>query len=60
MYELLDVHSHLEPTILNDFANIKAYHARIQELPTVAAYIKSEKFLAKPLNAQMAVWGGNK
>ena len=57
VYELLDVHSHLEPTILNDFPNLKAYHARIQELPTLAAYMKSDKFLAKPLNAAMAAWG---
>ena len=58
VYELLDIHSHLEPSILEDFPNLKAYHARIQELPTVAAYMKSDKFLAKPLNGPMAAWGG--
>lgn len=60
VYELLDVHSALEPTILKDFPNLKAFHARVQALPAVAAYMKSDKFLAKPLNGPMAAWGENK
>ena len=58
VYEHLDNHSHLEPSILEDFPNLKAYHARIKVIPTVAAYMKSDKFLAKPLNGPMAAWGG--
>ena len=57
MYELLDIHSILEPTILDEVANLKAYHDRIAELPTVAAYMKSEKFLKGPLNAPIAAFG---
>ena len=59
MYEILDTNSCLEPTVLNDFANLKDYHARIQGLPPVAAYIKSDKFIPKPINGPMAKWGGN-
>ena len=58
MFELMDVHSILEPSILNDFPNLKAYHARIQALPKIAAYMKSSKFIAWPLNAPFAFFGG--
>ena len=57
MYEILDINSSLESSVLEDFPNLKAYHARIQALPTVAAYINSDKFLAKPFNGAMAKWG---
>lgn len=56
-YELLDVHSILEPTILADFPNLKAYHDRIEQLPTMAAYMKSDKFIKAPLNGPMGAFG---
>lgn len=59
MYELLDINSHLESTVLDDFQNLKAFHARVQELSAVSAYINSDKFLAKPFNGKRAAWGGN-
>lgn len=59
MYELLDINSCLEPSVLDDFENLKAFHARVHQLPTVAAYINSDKFLAKPFNGKRAAWGGN-
>ena len=59
LYEILDANSCLEPTVLADFPSLKNFHARIQALPAVAAYIKSDKFLPKPFNGAMAKWGGN-
>ena len=47
------------PSILDDFPNLKAYHARIKSLPSIASYIKSSKFIAWPLNAPWAYFGGD-
>ena len=58
MYELMDINSHLEPTILDDVPSLKAYHDRIKNLPAIAAYMKSDRFLAYPLNAPFAAFGG--
>jgi len=30
MYELLDINSHLEPTILDDVPSLRAFHSRIE------------------------------
>ena len=57
MYDLLDIHSKFEPTILDEVANLKAYHDRIERLPTVAAYMKSDKFIKAPLNGPFAAFG---
>ena len=57
MYELLDVHLIMEPTILDEVANLKAYHNRIEQLPTVAAYMKSDKFIKSPLTGPIAAFG---
>ena len=59
MYEILDVNSTFEATLLDDLelSNLKDFHARIQSLPTLAAYMKSDKFLAGPLNGATALWG---
>ena len=57
MYELLDINCLLEPNVLNDFPTLKDYHARIESLPPLAAYMKSDKFLAGPLNGATALWG---
>lgn len=59
MYELLDQNSHLEPTVLDESPNLKAFHARVQGLEQIAAYMKSDKFLARPLNGPMASFVGN-
>ena len=53
MYELFDIHSILVPGLLDDFPNLKAYHARIQENDKISAYIKSDKFVHQ-LNGSMA------
>lgn len=58
MYELLDQHNHLEPSVLNDNANLKEFHARIKGLENVAAYLKSDKCIVYPLNGITAAFGG--
>ena len=58
MYELLDVHSKFEPTLLDEVANLKAYHDRIEKLPALAAYMKSANFIKSPINGPMAQWVG--
>ena len=54
LYELLDQHAHLEPTLVNEHSNLKAFHARIEGLERIAAYMKSDQFLAHPINGPMA------
>ncbi len=59
MYELLDQNTILEPTALDEFPNLKAFHARVQQLDQIAAYMKSDKFLARPVNGPMASFANN-
>lgn len=58
MYELLDIHCLMAPNLLDEVPNLKAFHARVQGLDKVAAYIKSDKFIPYPLNGPMAAYGG--
>jgi len=58
MYEILDGHSMLEPKALDEFKNLQAYLERFRALENISAYMKSEKFLAYPLNGPMASFGG--
>ncbi len=58
LYEILDVHLIMEPKALEGLDNLVAYHQRIASLEKVAAYIKSDKFIASPLNGPMANFGG--
>jgi len=53
MYESFDAQCILVPGLLDDFPNLKAYHARIQENDKISAYIKSERFVHK-LNTSMS------
>ena len=59
MYEILDVNSTLEPNLLSELSNLKDFHARMQSLPTLAAFMKSDKFMARPLTGPMAHWGSD-
>ena len=49
---------HLNPK--NHLDNIKAFKKRFAELPRIAAYISSDKFMRGPCNNKMASWGGDK
>ncbi|XP_066267337.1 glutathione S-transferase Mu 1-like [Branchiostoma lanceolatum] len=56
-YELLDQHRILEPTLLDDFQNLKDFLARFEALPKIAAYMKSDRFMSHPINNKMAKFG---
>lgn len=58
VYEWLDVNRLFYPELLNGVDNLQAFQKRIESLPNVAAYIKSDKFIKWPLNGVMAQWGG--
>jgi len=45
-WDLLQVYQKFEPTALQTFPNLKAYFERVQTLPKVEAYLKSDKFKA--------------
>jgi len=56
-YEMLDQHKQLAPDCLSKFPNLVAYCQRFEELPKIAAYMKSDKFMKAPLNNKMAKFG---
>lgn len=58
MYELLDQHSTLFPTVLDEFPNLKEFKDRVAGLEKVAAYLKSDKCIKYPFNGPTAAWGG--
>jgi glutathione S-transferase len=58
VYELLDHNSQLIPGILDEFPNLKEFHARIGGLEKVAAYLSSDKCIKNPFNGPIgAFWG---
>jgi glutathione S-transferase len=54
----LDQNSEFIPGLLDEFPNLKEFHARIGGLEKVAAYLSSDKCIKYPLNGPMAQWGG--
>ncbi|XP_077546183.1 glutathione S-transferase class-mu 26 kDa isozyme 47-like [Haemaphysalis longicornis] len=56
-YEMLDQHLLLDPNCLKEFPNLKAFVDRIEALPRIAAYMKSDKYMKWPLNGDMASFG---
>jgi glutathione S-transferase len=57
MYELLDQHRILEPDCLKSYANLIALLERFEKLPKIEAYMKSKRFMKKPINNKMAKFG---
>ncbi|KAG8189007.1 hypothetical protein JTE90_019017 [Oedothorax gibbosus] len=55
-YEALDVHRLLSPECLDAYDNLKSFMDRFEALPTIAKYMKSDKFLKYPVNGDMAVF----
>ncbi|CAH3192690.1 unnamed protein product [Porites evermanni] len=54
LFEVLDEHLLFEASLLDAHVNLKEYRSRIEELTSIAAYRKSEKFKAHPINNKMA------
>ncbi|PFX29291.1 glutathione S-transferase Mu 3-like isoform X1 [Stylophora pistillata] len=54
LYEIMDEHQIFDSTLLEPHENLKDFLKRIEELPTIAAYLKSDRFKARPINNKMA------
>jgi len=59
VYEMLDQHKIFSPTCLDPFPNLQQFTERIEALPSIAAYMQSDKFMKKPLNNTRAKFGGD-
>ena len=57
MYEMFWAHSKLAPDTMKKFPELLSFMARIEALPRISEYVKSEKFLLTPLNNKMAGFG---
>lgn len=58
IYEALDQHKLLAPECLNSFKNLQDFVARVEALPNVSSYLKSDKNIKWPLNGPSAIFGG--
>ncbi|XP_014690648.1 glutathione S-transferase Mu 1 isoform X2 [Equus asinus] len=56
-YDILDYLRTFEPKCLDAFPNLKDFIARFEGLKKISAYMKSSRFLPKPLFLKTAVWG---
>ncbi|XP_006899379.1 PREDICTED: glutathione S-transferase Mu 1-like isoform X2 [Elephantulus edwardii] len=57
VYDVLDVNRIFEPKCLDAFPNLKDFMARFERLDKIAAYMKSSRYLPRPLFGKPAVWG---
>ena len=57
LYEMLDQHKQLKPDCLKEFSNLEAFCARFEKLAAIEKYMKSDRFMAAPLNNKMASFG---
>ncbi|RWS15789.1 glutathione S-transferase Mu 1-like protein, partial [Dinothrombium tinctorium] len=56
-YELFDVHNYLLPNYLDEYPNLKQFVKRVESLPTIEKYMKSDRFIKYPLNNDQAQFG---
>ncbi|KAF7484875.1 Hypothetical predicted protein [Marmota monax] len=56
-YDLLDLHRIFHPKCLDEFSNLKDFVSRFEGLKKISAYMKSSRFLPKPLYTKVATWG---
>eukprot|EP01103_Thecamoeba_quadrilineata_P020211 TRINITY_DN8555_c0_g1_i1.p1 TRINITY_DN8555_c0_g1~~TRINITY_DN8555_c0_g1_i1.p1 ORF type:complete len:221 (-),score=30.92 TRINITY_DN8555_c0_g1_i1:45-707(-) len=57
-YELLDQVRIIFPGSLDKYTVLQDYLNRFEKLPTIAAYLKSDRYMAAPINNKMAKLGG--
>eukprot|EP01087_Luapelamoeba_hula_P004697 TRINITY_DN14634_c1_g1_i1.p1 TRINITY_DN14634_c1_g1~~TRINITY_DN14634_c1_g1_i1.p1 ORF type:complete len:224 (+),score=43.13 TRINITY_DN14634_c1_g1_i1:67-738(+) len=53
-YEMVAQHKFVDPTIFSDSPKISEYANRFEALPTIAAYMKEDRFLHHPCNNKVA------
>lgn len=56
VYDVLDQHRIFEPKCLDAFPNLKDFMGRFEGLKKISDYMKSSRFLSKPIFAKMAFW----
>uniref|UniRef100_U3E8F2 Glutathione S-transferase n=1 Tax=Callithrix jacchus TaxID=9483 RepID=U3E8F2_CALJA len=56
-YDVLERNQVFEPTCLDAFPNLKDFISRFEGLEKISAYMKSSRFLPRPVFTKMAVWG---
>ncbi|CEM22076.1 unnamed protein product [Vitrella brassicaformis CCMP3155] len=54
LYELLDQTRLMKKDALDEYGNLKAYCDRFEALPAISSYMKSSRFMARPVNNRMA------
>ena len=57
MYEVFLTYKLFAPEVVAKFPKILAYIDRFEKLPQIAAYMKSDRYLATPFFNKMAKWG---
>nr|ACO15225.1 Glutathione S-transferase Mu 3 [Caligus clemensi] len=56
LYELMDQHRILSPSLLDQFQNLKEFLDRFEKLSPIATYMKSDRFIRRPINNKMAAF----
>ncbi|XP_076431445.1 uncharacterized protein LOC102914538 [Peromyscus maniculatus bairdii] len=56
VYDVLDQHRIFEPKCLDAFPNLKDFLARFEGLKKISAYMKSSRFLPRPVYLKLATW----
>ncbi|XP_031507561.1 glutathione S-transferase Mu 2 isoform X5 [Papio anubis] len=56
-YDVLERNQVFEPSCLDAFPNLKDFISRFEGLGKISAYMKSSRFLPRPVFTKMAVWG---
>ncbi|XP_042536198.1 glutathione S-transferase Mu 2 isoform X6 [Dipodomys spectabilis] len=55
-YDILDQHRMFEPKCLDAFPNLKDFMSRFEGLKKISAYMKSSRFLPRPVFSKLAQW----
>nr|XP_010587853.1 glutathione S-transferase Mu 1-like [Loxodonta africana] len=56
-YDVLDLNRIFDPKCLDAFPNLKDFMAHFEGLKRIAAYMKSSRFLPRPIYTNQAMWG---
>ncbi|XP_010587853.2 glutathione S-transferase Mu 1-like [Loxodonta africana] len=56
-YDVLDLNRIFDPKCLDAFPNLKDFMAHFEGLKRISAYMKSSRFLPRPICTNQAMWG---